>query len=323
MKKRLLNLFYFGTTLILLFVVIFGFGHLLRPVDLDIATEAVDTFHALPKNSVDVLCLGSSHMWRGLDPLTMYREYGITAYNYGCVYQKINTTLLFLQDAFLTQSPKIVVIDSFYANRLNTYNKLNNELYSTRHIRFTKEKLSYLHSVLGSDPEQYLAYFVPFAAFHGNWESLFQPDNDNTVRPSKRLSDTLGFAFSESTVPASFPIIFSAEQLPLNSDAIAVLDEIVSLCNEHQAHVVFITIPYEKEYQYVNAMRSYASANKCIYLNLFEHLEEIGYNGMTDFSDGSHLNASGAAKTASFLGAYLSDHFELTDHRSGNQPSRR
>ena len=41
----------------------------------------------------------------------------------------------------------------------------------------------------------------------------------------------------------------------------------------------------------------------------------MGLDGETDFSDSGHLNRSGAQKTACFLGAWLKEHFDLTDFR--------
>ena len=306
MKKKLKSILYPVITIVILFCVVQYLGWVMRPIDLDIAVDAVDVFHELPKNSIDVLCLGSSHMWRGLDPVTIYREQNLSAYNYGCVYQKINTTLLFLQDAFRTQSPRVVVIDSFYANRLNTNNTMTNELYSTRHLPFSKAKMSYLYSLFGLDLEQYAAYFFPLAAFHSNWEALFSPENKQTIT-YKDLHETFGFAYSDSVVPSSFPSSSAKEQLPLDIDSIKVLDEIVTLCNTHNAQLVFITIPYEYEYKYANAMRDYAANNHCYYLNLFDHLQETDLNAATDFSDTSHLNVSGATKVASFVGKYIAD----------------
>lgn len=314
MKLKLKNIFSLLITLSLLSLSLIGLTHLLRPVDLDIAVDAVEVFHELPKDSIDVLCLGSSHMWRGLDPLTLYHEHGFSVYNYGCVAQKINTTLLFLQDAFRMQSPRVIIIDAFYANRLNDNKTFNSELYSTKHISFSKNKLAYLHSIFGWDIEAYFAYLFPLASFHSNWETLFSVEDKTGIVPYRDLHETLGFAYSVSVTPSYLPSPGTKEQLPLDSKAVAVLDEIVALCKDHDAQLIFIVIPYEKEYQYDAAMRDYASKNDCLFLNLFDHLQEIGLDVSSDFSDTSHLNASGAAKVASFIGQYLADNFTLPDH---------
>ena len=102
----------FGTICCLLLVLlgILGLGHLVRPTDTDDEIKAIKTFHSMPENSIEVIAYGSSHAWKGLETMEMYREYGIGAYNYGCNWQHINTTSLFIHDSLRTQSPKVLLI---------------------------------------------------------------------------------------------------------------------------------------------------------------------------------------------------------------------
>lgn len=315
MSKKRKNLVYTLITLVLIFLAVHFLGVLVRPANMDIAVDSAAAFHDMPENSIDVLCMGSSHMWRGYDPVTAYRKYGIASYNFGCYYQKINTTLLFLQDAFRTQSPKVVVIDTFYCNRLKSDDTFDGELYSTKKISFSADKLRYLHDCFGNDFEKYLNYFVPLTAFHGNWVSLFEKDIGSDFSDID-LRDTFGFASSDRTVPSRLPDSTETEQRSLTPDAETVLRQIVTLCRKNGADPVFITIPYEEAFAYSDAMTTFAECNGCAYLDLFEYIEEIGLDAETDFSDASHLNSSGADKIASFIGKYLSEHFSLTDRRT-------
>ena len=47
-----------------------------------------------------------------------------------------------------------------------------------------------------------------------------------------------------------------------------------------------------------------------------DHIEEMGLDEASDFSDTGHLNASGAAKIARYMGAYLKANYSLTDFRT-------
>ncbi|MCG8475685.1 MAG: hypothetical protein MI784_09440, partial [Cytophagales bacterium] len=42
-----------------------------------------EEFHALPKNSLDVLFLGSSHCYRSLSPKVFKQELGLESFNLG------------------------------------------------------------------------------------------------------------------------------------------------------------------------------------------------------------------------------------------------
>ena len=102
MKRKIQNVLGCLAVLALVVLGVLRLNVLLRPVDTDSPVNAIETFHTLPENSVEVMGFGSSHMWLGVDSMTMYQNYGIGFYNYGCNWQEINTTLLFLKDALRT-----------------------------------------------------------------------------------------------------------------------------------------------------------------------------------------------------------------------------
>ena len=63
-------------------------------------------------DSLDVLFLGDSEAYCSFVPLKIWRDYGITSYVCATSGQKIYYTEEFLQKAFKTQSPKLVVLET-------------------------------------------------------------------------------------------------------------------------------------------------------------------------------------------------------------------
>ena len=102
MKQSLKKLLCCLLTIMLTICGINKLGLLLRPTDTDAAYSQIETFHNLPEDSLEVIAYGSSHVYRGFDPKTLYNEYGIGSYNYGWNWQKINTTKLFILDSLRT-----------------------------------------------------------------------------------------------------------------------------------------------------------------------------------------------------------------------------
>jgi hypothetical protein len=291
-------------------------GYIVRPTDTDTALYAINAFHDMPDNSMEVIGYGSSHMWRGLKPMEMYEKYGIGAYNYGCNWQKINTTELFIKDSLLTQSPKVILIETYYVNDLLQNTDINGEIYYTRGITEFEGKWQYLRQCFGNDKERYLSYYMPLCGFHDNWVNLAQGNFTKYVRDTSGFIQSKGYIgianVSQVTIPDSSTFV----QSELSPDAINVLDEIVEICNEKGIEIIFYTAPYEGEYYYSDAMKQYAQNNGCVYFNLFEYLDETGIDGETDFSDAGHLNESGAVKVADFLGEYIVNNYDVTDMRT-------
>ena len=63
-------------------------------------------------------------------------------------------------------------------------------------------------------------------------------------------------------------------------------------------------------------VKDYAEKRGVRYINMLEHLEEIGLDYTTDTYDaGLHMNLSGAEKCARYLGGVLAEEFDLEDRR--------
>lgn len=291
-------------------------GHILRPTNTDVCINAIDAFHSMPENSLEVICYGSSHVWHGIDVMELYKEYGIGAYNYGCNWQKFNTSLLFLEDSLRTQKPKVVLMETFKVDDFKIDQNIDGEIYYTTAIDEFDGKKRYLKRAFGNDKERFLSYYMPLCAFHDNWTAITESSFYTDMTYCDDFIQTMGYFDSDSVReatlldPATFP------EYDLRPEAIEFLDQMVKVCNENGAELVFFVVPWAGEYAYSDAMSQYAAANGCKFIDLYDYVDEMGIDGSTDYIDPAHLNNSGAAKVADFMGKYLADNYDLTDFRT-------
>lgn len=315
MKELLKNIISCIVTFGLIVVLVHKLGILVRPVNTDVSFNAIDTFHNMPEDSLEVIGYGSSHMQRGMIPMEMYEKYGIGAYNYGCNWQHINTTALFFKESLLTQSPKIILIETYLVNSIFQDVDMDGEIYYTRALTDFEGKDQFLSQCFGEDKERYLSYYMPLCAFHDNWinleEKSFYESADNTD-----FYSSMGFRYFDEVQPVTIPDQSEVQQAELSAGTLAILDDIVSICNENNIDIIFYTAPFGGNYVYGDALKKYAEANDCVYLNLFEYIDEIGIDGQTDFYDWGHLNTSGAVKVSDFLGEYIVNNYDVTDMRT-------
>jgi len=68
-------------------------------------------FYGLPDDSVDVLCLGTSHVYEGLSALDLYDLSGNRTYLLSSAGQPIEISRYMLEWALQTQHPQIVIFD--------------------------------------------------------------------------------------------------------------------------------------------------------------------------------------------------------------------
>lgn len=314
MKKHIRQFLGFFLTLVLTVGMVQYLGYLVRPVETDPMVATVNTFYKLPENSVEVLAVGSSHMHFGLDANTMYEEYGIGIYNYGCEWQQINTTSLFLQDALRTQKPKVVIIEISRADLLLQDSDVTGEIYYTKPIPDFPGKREYLKQCFGDDMERYLSYYMPLAAFHDNWINLSKASFMGGQHDYS-LATTMGSCQSDAVTEITLMDPKDFTLYPFPDYAVKELDKMVSFCQGQGIEVVLYMAPVEGSFFYHEAAQEYAEANDCLYVELFSVREEAGIDGATDFWDVGHMNTSGAIKAARWMGKVLKENYELTDMR--------
>ena len=280
-------------------------GHLLDPFEAEDGLNAIDAFHELEDNSIEVLVFGSSRAWKGCDTSVMNDEYGIKAYNYSCNWQAINTTLLFIRDSFRTQSPNVIFVETGHVGKVLEDTDLNGEIYYTRRIPLFDGKKEYLRECFGNNIERYASYYFPLIMFHDNWTQI---DFENFYSPGKeRYLEAYGYNEDCNTYleQINIPPIEKTNQVKLPENSIKALDKIVKECEEKGVRLVFYTIPCKDGYAYSEAMKNFADSRSVDYINFYELLDDSGLNGNTDYQDGVHLNKEGARKVAMYLSEYI------------------
>lgn len=291
-------------------------GHILRPTNTDISINSIDTFHNLPENSLEVICFGSSHAQHAINTMELYKEYGIGAYNNGNSWQKFNTSLFFLEDAFRTQKPKVVLMETFKIDDYKIDMNVDGEVYYTTAMDESEAKKKYLKRVFGNNKERYLSYYLPFCAFHDNWVSIEESSFYTDMSYCHDFVKTMGYFGDDSAKETIVPDLATFTERDLWPESVEFLDQMVNACNENGTKLVFFVAPWGGEFAYSDAMSKYAEDNGCEFVNLYEYLDEMGIDGNTDFIDPAHLNDRGSIKVSDFMGRYLVDNYDLTDFRT-------
>lgn len=323
MKKNIINTVGVILTIALITAGILLLGKVFSPTEMDMAVESIDAFTQLPQDSVEVMVFGSSRAWRGVDVMEMYRNYGVGAYNYACNWQHINTTAMYVDDALLTQSPRVVLVEMGHVNWILEDVNPDGEIYYSRNIKNTPKKEAFLKECFNGRPDRYFAYFIPLGMFHSQWGELTKEHFD--LSRLKGSLDSMGMCVDESNIDEQMANSYKLEipdwhefwQDPLSERSVAELDHIIVSCRQKGTEVILFTLPYEgDEFFYHDELTRYAQENGCVYLDFFDLADEVGLDGATDFSDNEHLNASGAIKMGDYLGKYISENYEVTDFRS-------
>ena len=271
----------------------------------------IKPFFDEPKNSVDIVFIGSSHLMCGILPMDLYEDHGYTSYVFATSSQVIPQSYHQLRIALESQSPRLVVLDVggvIYSDLIGakTYAHVQ-----TDNVPWSVNKIE---MILDLFPEgERLPYFLNLVQFHTRWKSLEVRD----FRPI--TSVTKGSVINFGIKKIEFPAVPEADDaLPIPANAEKYLYRIFNLCRERGIPILLVNMPglhAEDDYRMINSVYEIADSFDLLFLNYMDLTEELGIDPETDYRDDYHLNSYGAYKATAYLGAYLDDRFDIPKER--------
>lgn len=245
-------------------------------------------------NTIEVIFCGDSECYSSFCPLQMYQEFGFTSYVCATSAQRLCDTYAILENTFKTQSPKVVVLET---------------------------NCLYRNSTSASEDEdsvmRFLSKHMPVFAYHSDWKNIgggfFEQGKGTSGRDFK------GFVLRKSVIPYTGGAYMNKTDVveKFSNDTYEYLDKILTLCQEHNAKLMLVSVPSPKNWSYErhNAVTEWVKMYDVAYVDLnLEHSIDIDW--LTDTKDGGdHLNFVGAKKATRFIGEYLFNNYTLSDRR--------
>ena len=269
-----------------------------------------------------VLFFGSSHMFNGVLPLQLYRDYGIAGYNLGMTNEYPSTTYWRMQDALNRQTPDLVVVDVYRALAGDKIGQTDSDLAflhnSMDSMPLSLTKVQALADILDAKPwdmDQLFNFLFPLAQFHSRYNALTEDDYHPYLMETKGAMPLrvhhAGSALPLDQVPAG-------QTAPLDSAVgEAYLRRMVELCAGKEIPILLLVLPYQAPAGELARLNSIAAlADEYPNAGSLNLLYADVVDPATDFADAEgHLNSAGAAKVTDYLGRWICDRYSLADCR--------
>lgn len=289
------------------------------------STTIVKGFYAEKKNDIDVIVMGSSNSFCTVDPIVLYDEYGIAAYDFGSSSQPMNISVLYLKEALRRQKPKVVALEvnMMVGGDIHTINEAGLR-WGLTNIPLSIDKLRCIYQSVGTVNAEYFSYVFPTFRYHSRWKELSKLDY--TYFGQDKTNYTKGYLETQAVSETAINLqeySFDGEAW-IEEENIHYLDEIVKLCKKNNVELLLFKSPKQNWHCYeTEAIQALADARGVQFVDY----NELYYNGVVeldlaaDFRDEEHLNDFGARKVTSHLGQYLKEHYALPDRRTDAQPN--
>lgn len=307
---------------IIIVIVLFQLLTLLfRPKYIEKNTDGRITAEYYRENTdIDVIFLGSSTVQAGISPMTLYKEYGITAYDRSNSSQVIPISLLMLQDSIKRNKPKLAVLDVGFLYQEDDYVDEGSSRKSLDDVKWSKYKADCINAVM-DETESFTDYMFPILRFHSRWNDLTLEDLKYWVyKPSVTYNGQL-LQFREDGVDSEYIPYGLDEAVKATDRTMDYLKKIADTCKANDVELLLIKLPfiygnYNKTLD--EQFSAFANENNIEYINYIDQFDAIGLE-KTEFTDGQHMNSFGAEKFTKVLGKYIIENYSVSDRRDDNK----
>ena len=269
-----------------------------------------------PRNTIDVVMMGSSHVHYAIDTGKLWDDYGMAAYDYSAAEQPLWITYHYLKEVCKTQKPKLVVLDVYSPALQKDDYQYKWMLPNALGMRFSLNKMQMLK--VSVEKEHFSEYFPSFAVYHGRLNGLTKDDFTYPIRKFTYLRNFKGFKPMTKVTPQLRPQITQESSGGLTEKSELYLRKIIDYTKQNGIELHMIVTPYvftDEQELVFNRLKEIAQENGIGFTNANHDYDAIGLDFEKDFMDESHLNYYGAEKFTEYLGKEITSRFDLPDHR--------
>jgi len=290
------------------------------------------------EKSIDVVFIGPSRTYRGINPRIVDSTVGIDSFNMGSADQGMDDTYYLLKEMYKYHTPKIVFINvgqnGFFTDSSNRQTEI---LFD--YLRISPNKFSYLLNAF--KPEDYLRGIFQVIRYRDLNEVLSPRTVSNNLitklsseylsySPSLLRYETewyvgRGFVYSTRSLPKRISInVYSSGRVwdvaRVDEENVAFLEKSIRLCKEHCSTPVLLDLPtsithvsrWENYAVYDNFVQELASKNGVEYFDLTRIKNSVFERKNEYYRDYQHLNGKGAIEFSNVFANFLIEYMDGT-----------
>ncbi len=318
--RRGLRIFGFWVRLIcfaFIMVVVLNYTVYVLTPKYDYGICPLTTFYQQEENSIDVLVMGTSCGYAGVNTNVLWEEYGIAAYNLCGAELPFWGTYHYLIEALKTQTPKVILLDCKAAIYTADYSKRGRTILSTYGIRDISVRMSAIAASVA--PEDFLGYALAFPQLHSYYQKVTAANFVYPPTNADRGPDWKGYIEMDITEAHEKPsLVWTTTKKDINAREEEYFRKILELANEHNITVMLVGFPnpdYANDHMYYNTLWSIAEEYGVTGINYNDPELHVGLLYASDFADWQHLNVKGSVTFTRRLGEDIKKLFDLPDRR--------
>lgn len=273
----------------------------------------------MEKNTIDVLFLGSSVCVNAFNPQIIYDQSTIRSYNLGSEQQSIFLSYYWLKEAFRTQSPRVVVLETRFLFTHHPESPINTTEGLTRKcldpMKWSPIKIEAIHNLCKIDSSQSeLSYYFKNLRYHSGWNNInssyfdFSTGYGSDLKGYSPLSNYGNKTYDSVFFPKNTDVFESPNEL-----CYQYLIKIIEFCKERNVDLLLVNLPEssmtDEKNNTLNRM-AYDYNVKFINLCEFDNYTSLNVSLPVE-STIDHANLWGSEKISLYFANLLSNNYNI------------
>lgn len=308
--KRYISSFIF---IVFLFISIIGMSKLLE--NKEAQRQYKDFFEDV--TDIDVIFMGTSHMYNTIYPMDLWKDYGIASYNWGYSNCSPIESYYILRDIINVHKPKLVVFDVYGVSSYEE--KYRHDRIEQQHVQFdaiplSKNKLEGINDIFG-DYENRVDFVWDYIMYHNRWDELSKKDFILESHSLKGADPLIGIKSI-----SSYETVEDNETAEITSIQLKYYNKIIEFCKNEGIELLVLNVPYnasKKQIKMCNKAIEIAKNNGCKTISFNELYNIVDFELDLYESDG-HVNVSGGKKITQYVGKFIIDNYNVLN-QSNNE----
>lgn len=269
-------------------------------------------------DSIDVLALGTSMTYAGVNTNVLWQEHGIAAYDLCSAEQPFWVSYFALREALKTQHPQVILLDAKPAIYTRDYSRRGRTILSTYGIAGPENRVGAIRACVET-PQEATGYILGLPEVHSNYQHLtledfrLPPDNGGRGEAWKGFIEVEGIEAHERP-----SLVYNSVRRNMNARQEEYARKIFELAQQEGIELMLIGIPnpdYANDHMYYNALWAVAEEYGISGINYNDPSLRYGLRYSSHFADWQHLNVKGSVTFSRRLGDDLMERYDLPDRR--------
>ncbi len=268
-----------------------------------------------PEDSIDVIFLGSSHVYCDISTGVLWDNHGIASFDLGGAEAPPWISYYQLKEALKTQKPKVVCFEVSVAGMYPMLFQVDEWAVDNNYgLNWSTDRIESL-KVNSETEDDFYNRLIPLNIMHGRYNDL----EENDFKNFRANVNYKGFDPRENVIDAEAPDMSGVtDYTPCSEKAEEWIRKIIELTKSEGVPLVFFLSPYrvsEDEQRVYNYIETIAQSENIPFLDFNKNYADMDLNFGGDLADDTHLNYSGNYKFSDYFGKTLKEMYDIPDRR--------